>query len=77
MFLNSWDLEVHAQYIRQQIEARAADRALVATAGRATTPWLPLASVRRGLGRGLIAVGERLAGPTTPQAAAPCTVTAA
>jgi len=66
------DLEIHADYARHQAEAFASHRSRCAQIARFATPHPPLVQLRRGLGRRLIAAGERLAGPTAPQPTSPC-----
>ena len=69
---NSSDMAIHADYVRRRAEAYAAHRALKSQIARSSAPHAPLAELRRGLGRRLIVVGERLAGPAAPRPATPC-----
>ena len=70
MFVHSLsDMEIHADYVRRRAEVFASQRSLTS---RSTAPRAPLVELRRGLGRRLIAAGERLAGPAAPRSTAPC-----
>lgn len=68
--LGSWEIEVNARYARERIMADVAAVRPIANANRATATRLALARCQRLIGRGLIAVGERLAGQPAPGRAA-------
>ena len=70
MFHSPWEIEVNARYVRQRVAAGVAACRLVPPASddRAADAAPALAPVLRLIGRGLIAAGERLAGPTTTPA---------
>lgn len=70
---NPIELEIHARYARQRAEAEAAHRALVARSAHRAPLAPAITQLRRRVGRGLIAAGQRLVGPVpaTPTAPSP------
>ena len=69
MFNTPWQIDATAAYTRQRIaeEVAACRLAAAARGGRVGQHRVALAWLLRGIGRGLIAAGERLAGPATPR----------
>ena len=65
------ELEIHAGYTRQRAEAESAHRALVARAAHRAPLAPAVTQLRRGVGRGLIAAGQRLVGPVPASPTAP------
>ena len=69
MFHSPWELDVNARYAQRRVaEGVAACRLVPPSEDRAAGSAPALAPVLRLIGRGLIAAGERLAGPTTTPA---------
>ena len=66
-----WEIEVNARYARERVAQHVATSRLASTPGSSGTTHRSPASaqLRRVVGRGLIAAGERLAGPAAPRSA--------